>query len=73
VDLLNGAATSVGQFAGHGHNSGCNWNCMKDNENLIFNDGTNQCNRNYHCLPVSVWLCVKRDNRANNTFMELLR
>ncbi|KAK4038587.1 hypothetical protein C8A01DRAFT_37496 [Parachaetomium inaequale] len=50
-DLQGGAGGySVGQYAGSGKNNYKNYNCYRDNNHDLYNDGTHRCWSVYYCL-----------------------
>ncbi|KAK3935248.1 hypothetical protein QBC46DRAFT_272166 [Diplogelasinospora grovesii] len=57
-DIQSGAGGySVGAYAGSGENNFRNFNCYRDNNHQLYNDGTSSCFSIYYCLDVS-WLKI---------------
>ncbi|KAK4139901.1 uncharacterized protein C8A04DRAFT_15446 [Dichotomopilus funicola] len=61
--IQSGASSySVGAYAGSGRNNYHNFNCYRDNNHQLFNDGTYSCWSVYYCLDVSIPCNLERAN-----------
>ncbi|KAK0630985.1 hypothetical protein B0T17DRAFT_236618 [Bombardia bombarda] len=50
-NINSGAGSNgVGGYSGSGKNNYRNFNCYRDNNHQLFNDGTHSCNSIYYCL-----------------------